>query len=122
MSPPGHPPSNVLWREGQPPEPVTPSNPLVGIELLVLKAWLESSPRLRQAYHSSPRKKHGLESAVRAVVEEQRVAELKARASGLTLEQAQELTKPAMWTPPTWPIRKTSPTPTPAAKPTAGSR
>jgi len=116
------PPSNVLWTEGDPIDPVTTSNPLAGIEVTVLKAWLESSPRLRKAYYQSPKNRHVLESLVWEKVEEQRVAELKARASGLTLEQAEERTKPAMWTPPTWPTTPMSPTRTPAAKPPAGSR
>lgn len=98
-----HRPSNVLWQEGDPPEPVTPDNPLIGIETKVLKAWLESSPRLRKAYYQNKTNRHGLESLVRAKVEEQRVAELKLRAQGLTFEQAQELTKAAMWAPPRWP-------------------
>jgi hypothetical protein len=114
--------SNVLWREGDPPEPVTANNPLVGLETLVLKAWLESSPRLQKAYHQSGRNRHVLESLVRHKVEAQRVAELKARANGLSLEAAQALTKPAMWIPPTWPTTSTSPTRTRAAKRPAGSR
>ena len=48
MSPLSPRPSNVLWREGDRPEPVTPANPLVGIEVKVLQAWLESSPRLQR--------------------------------------------------------------------------
>lgn len=93
-------------REGQPPEPVTASNPLVGLEVLVLTAWLENSPRLRTAVSTSPRNQHALESAVRAAVEEQRVAELQLRAAGLPQHEAEALTAPAMWTPPTWPRRQ----------------
>jgi hypothetical protein len=77
-------PSNVLWQEGDEPEPVTPDNPLAGIEVLVLKAWLESSPRLRKAYDKSPQNKHVLESAVRGRVFEEWEASLKLRAEGLT--------------------------------------
>src|SRR6266571_1835432 len=110
MSDQKNPPSNVLWTEGDPIPPVTPSDPLVGYETLVLKVWLESSPRLRKAYYQSARNRHVLENLVRQRVWEQALAELKVRASGLTLEQAEELTKPAMWTPPTWPTTPTSPT------------
>jgi hypothetical protein len=117
-----NPKREVLWREGDPPEPVTPSNPLVGLELQVLKVWLENSPKLRKAYHLSERNKRVIQNAVRQAVERQRGEELGHRADGLSFDQAQELTNPAMWTPPTWPIAKKSPPPTPAAKPHAGSR
>lgn len=121
MSPLSPRPSNVLWQEGDQPEPVTPENPLVGIEELVLKAWLESSPRLQKAYRLSPRNKHALENLVRVRVEEERVAALHLRAQGMTFEQAEEVTKPAMWTPPTWPTLKMKPTPPHAGKRPAGS-
>ena len=112
--------SNIRHRENLPPEPVSPENPLVGLEVLVLKAWLENSRRLRRAAQQ-PFNRHRIESAVRGAVEAQRVAELQARAAGLSLEQAKDLTAPAMWTPPTWPLTPSKATPTLAAKPHAGS-
>jgi hypothetical protein len=35
---------NVIARDGMPSEPVTPENPLVGIEVRVPKVWLEEQP------------------------------------------------------------------------------
>lgn len=99
-------PANVLWQEGDKPEPVTPFNPLVGIEVQVLKVWLENSTRLKKAYHCSPRNKRAIENLVRTRVHEEFLAALHLRARGMTVEQAEEVTKPVMWTPPTWPIRK----------------
>jgi hypothetical protein len=49
------------------------------------------------------------------------VQDLDLRSQGLTLEQARELMRPAMWTPPTWPRRKPSATRKPAATPSADS-
>jgi hypothetical protein len=71
--------------------------------------WLESSPRLRKAYDTSPRNQQVIESAVRAACEEQRVASLKLRAEGLQMNEAEDLTAQAMWTPPTWLTRKLCP-------------
>lgn len=109
-------PSNVLWTEGQQPEPVTPENPLVGLETTVLKNWLENSPELQGQYQASPENRLDLENAVRLSVESAFGKELQLRAQGLTPEQAEEETRPAMWTPPTWPKIQTSPQPSPAAK------
>jgi hypothetical protein len=106
----------VVHTQGDQPDPVTPDNPLVGLETQVLQVWLQASPALERAYQHPPNRPV-LENAVRAAVEQARVAELKYRAEGSTLEQAQELTRPAMWTPPTrLKIRTPSPTRTPAAK------
>jgi hypothetical protein len=85
-----------------PPEPVTPENPLVGLETLVLKTWLENSPSLRRQYNRSLANRLDVENAVRLRVEATFQQELELRCDGMTQEQAEEFTRPAMWTPPTW--------------------
>ncbi len=112
--------SNVLWTEGDRPDPVTPENPLEGLELQVLQTWLRNSRELWTAYQV-PANRKATEEAVREAVDQQRVQELTYRAEGLTFDQARELTTPRMWTPPTWPSLTSKPSPTPAAKPLAGS-
>jgi len=108
-------PSSVVSTEGQQPEPVTSESPLVGLETLVLKTWLENSPDLRKRYRQSPANRSDLENAVRLKVDQTFQDELNLRADGMTQEQAEEFTRPAMWTPPTWPTMPTSP-PDPEAK------
>ena len=93
---------NVVWTEGEPVEPVTPENPLVGLEALVLKTWLENSSRLRQAYRVSLANRRDIENAVRLRVADALDQEVVLRAQSMTLEEAQSLTRPAMWTPPRW--------------------
>ena len=85
--------------DGQRP-PVSPTSPLVGLEQTVLSMWLES-PHLAEAYKSQPASRSALERAARARVEQARVQELQLRAEGLSLEEAQSISRPPMWTPPT---------------------
>lgn len=82
--------------------PVSPTNPLVGLEQTVLKMWLES-PELAEAYKNQPASRSALERAARARVEQARVQELQLRAEGMSLEEAQSISRPPMWTPPTLP-------------------
>ena len=112
-----NPPSNLVWTEGQSPNPVTPEHPLVGLETLVLQTWLDNSPPLRQQYEASPANRVSLENAVRGRVEATFAEELKLRTQGLSQEQAEEFTRPAMWTPPTWHPTPTSHPPKPEANP-----
>jgi hypothetical protein len=71
----------------------------------VLKNWLDNSPLLRKAYRSSLNNRAIVENAVRLKVAETLDAELLLRAQnpGLSVEEAQQFTRPAMWTPLTWP-------------------
>src|SRR5438874_11433974 len=94
--------SGVVYTEGDHPDPVTPENPLVGLETLVLKVWLENSRVLRKAYRLVPNRTV-IENAAREAVFNAIVSEMRYQAQGLTFEQAQELTRPAMWTAPIWP-------------------
>jgi hypothetical protein len=94
-------PDNVIWTEGDQPEPVS-QTPLEGLEIRVLKVWRENSPRLKRA-HQNPTYREAVEQLLRQAVFDQGVAELKLRASGLSIEEAEDLTEPAMWTPPRWP-------------------
>lgn len=96
-------PVAVIYEEGQLPDPVSPDNPLAGLEFTVLETWLRCSPRLRAAYRRNGSNRRLLENAARLSVWEALTQELAYRAEGWTLEQAQELTRPAMWTPPRWP-------------------
>jgi hypothetical protein len=100
--------NNVLWQPGQPRELVTPDNPLVGLEVQVLQAWLENSPTLAKAYKDNPKHRKALEQLARDRVEEARVKELQMRASGASLEEAHAESRPPMWTPPTVPPPRTS--------------
>lgn len=92
----------VVWQEGSDPPPVSPTHPLVGLELQVLQTWLENSRPLRASYRTPEGCRH-LESAAREAVESARAEELRLRGQGASLEEAQSLTRPAMWTPPTLP-------------------
>jgi hypothetical protein len=83
-------------------------HPQVGLETLVLKVWLENSPPLRRAFKESPRNRGRVKNAVRLAVDEAFALKLDNRSQGLTPEEARELTRPAMWTPPTWPSLTTS--------------
>jgi len=109
-------PSKTIWTEGQPSEPVTPENPLVGLEMRVLRSWLENSPSNRRQYLRGPAYRRDLENAVRQRVDQTFAEELQLRAQGKTQAEAEEFTRPSMWTPPTWPTTPTSPPPKPAAK------
>jgi len=102
-------PSPTVYDPNSPPEEVTPENPLFGLETRVLKTWLENSPSLRRHYHQSPEKKLDLENAVRQSVNLAFGQELLLRAQGKTQEEAEEQTRPLMWTPPTWPTIPRSP-------------
>lgn len=93
-------PDRVIWTEGETPEPVTPMTPLMGLETEVLRVWMESSPKLRKAYQSSPQMKQDLESAARLAVHAAHVEELQLRAKGMQQHEAEEFTRPAVWTPP----------------------
>jgi hypothetical protein len=89
-------PNRVSWTDSDRPTPVSSANPLVGLETSVLKTWLGNSRPLRQAHASNPTNRLLIESAVRQAVFDPHVAEMKYRAEGLSLEQAQELTRPSM--------------------------
>ena len=93
----------VVWQEGDRPEPVSPEDPLSGMEVVVLQNWLENSPDLRRRYQQSPTQRLDIENAARLAYFAAWSQALQLRASGLTLEEAQEHTRPALWTPPTWP-------------------
>ena len=108
--------SNVLWQEGDSLPPVSPRHPLLPLESRVLQVWLDNSPRFRAAY-SDPLNRLALENAVRERVQAAWLEQMHHRAAGRSPEEAEDLTAPAMWTPPTWPIVTRSPTPTAAAKP-----
>ena len=84
---------------------------MVGLETLVLKTWLENSRSLRRHYNQSPEKKLDLENEVRRRVNLALGQELELRAEAKTREEAREFTRPAMWTPPTWPMIASSPKP-----------
>lgn len=88
-----------LWTEGETPEPVTEENPLAGLELDVLRIWKENSRKIR-ALHRSPGGRADVEAAVRAAVREAHVEEMRLRAQGMAMHEAQEFTRPSMWTPP----------------------
>jgi len=85
-------------------KPVSASDPLVGLETLVLTNWPQNSPSLRKAYRESPANRLTVENAVRLRVAEKVEAELVLRGQGLTQAEADSQTAPAMWTPPTWPM------------------
>jgi hypothetical protein len=110
-------PSTVLYDPNAPPELVTPENPLVGLETRVLKTWLENSTQLQKRYRQSPANRLDLENEVRRRVNLAFGQELVLRAQGKTPEEAEEFTRPPMWTPPIWPQIQPSPSPKPAAKP-----
>ena len=118
---PENPPPNTVWTSEQRPKPVTPENPLAGLETSVLKIWLANSRRLKKAYQASDANRQRIESEVRESVETAYRQELLMRAQGLSQEEAEEFTRPAMWTPPMWNPTPTSPAPTPAVKPLATS-
>ncbi len=84
------------------PEPVSPTAPFEGLETKVLRIWLETSPSVRKA-HKNPTSSNQVENAVRLAVHAALLEELTLRSQGMTPEDARELTRPAMWTPPTWP-------------------
>lgn len=102
-------PRPIVYRDGDRPPAVNKAHPLVGLEQRVLIRWLESSPRLKAAYLQNPRNQHDLETAARAAVHEAFARELELRSQGMTLEQAMEQTRPAMWTPPSWHPKATRP-------------
>jgi hypothetical protein len=83
----------------------------------VLKNWLANSRQLKKAYAASPANQNRIESEVRESVETAYRQELIMRAQGLQQHEAEEFTRPAMWTSPIWNPTPTSPAPTPAAKP-----
>ena len=91
-----------MWTEGEPIEPVTAENPLVGLETLVLNTWLENDARLRKACRASVANRRDIENAVRLSVATALDEELVLRAQGMSVEEAQSITRPAMWTPPRW--------------------
>jgi hypothetical protein len=95
--------SDVVWQEGDAVEPVTPDNPLGGLETLVLRTWLDNSPMLKKAYRVSLSNRADVENAVRLSVAAALDQELVLRAQGMSQEEAESLTRPAMWTPPAWP-------------------
>ena len=82
---------------------MSPENPLVGLETSVLRNWLENSPSLRRRYDQNPAQRLDLENAVRVRVDQAYADELELRAQGMSQHEAQEFTRPSMWTPPTWP-------------------
>jgi hypothetical protein len=55
----------VVWTEGDEPDPVTPENPLEGLELEVLRIWKENSGNVRAAHKKDPGR---VENAVRRAV------------------------------------------------------
>jgi diguanylate cyclase (GGDEF)-like protein len=66
--------------------------------------WLENSPILERQYQQSPQTEATSKTLVRLRVHQAFAEELQLRAQGWTVEQAQEVTRPPMWTPPTWPL------------------
>ena len=104
-----------VHEEGQPSDPVTSENPLQGLELQVLKVWLQNSLDLRRL-HQTPAGRPKVERAVRAAVDGAHEAELLYRGQGMPYEQATELTAPSMWTPPTMSTIRKSRLPMPAVK------
>jgi hypothetical protein len=105
----------TIWTEGESSPPVSPDNPLVGLETRVLRMWLDQSPTLARLYRKSPQHQNDLENAVRLKVDQTLAEELQLRAQGLSAPDARELTRPSMWIPPTWPTTPPSPAPSPAA-------
>jgi hypothetical protein len=93
-------PSMLIMSEGDVPNLVSQDDPLVGLETRVLTVWLENSPSLRRLYGSGQPGREDVENAVRPAVHQAHYQELSLRAQGMTIEQAQEFTRPAMWTPP----------------------
>lgn len=92
----------MVWQESEPIEPVTPENPLVGLETLVLRTWLETSSQLRKAYSKSAAHRGDIENAVRLRVASTLGQELVLRAQGMAQEEAESLTRPEMWAPARW--------------------
>ena len=93
----------LIWSEGDSPPPVDERNPLGPLERRVLNNWLENSQEYRAAYQKNPAAAKVIEQAVRLAVHEALVQELHLEADGMNRLEAQELTRPAMWTPPTMP-------------------
>lgn len=89
----------VIYRDGDQPEPVTSEHPLQGLETEVLRVW-KQTPAVSKAHQQHPVR---VESAVRRAVFDALAQELKYRAQGMTQEEAQELTRPAMWLAPAFP-------------------
>lgn len=88
----------VVYRDGDEPEPVTPTTPLTGLELDVLRVWKETSPLVRTTHRQAPL---AVETAVRQAVWNALVEELRLKSQGLRPHEAEEFTRPAMWLPPT---------------------
>lgn len=91
---------DVIYTEGDEPDPVTPEDPLEGIEVRVLKVWLANSPALRKTYKGTPKARLEVEKAVRLAVFRAHIESLTLRAQGKTWYEAEEITAPPMWTPP----------------------
>lgn len=96
-------------------DPVSPAHPLLPMELKVLEHWKAESPALVKA-HRDPKQRLKLETLVRLKVHQALKDELTLRANGATMDEAMELTHPAMWTPPLAPNQRLSPRRTPKAK------
>lgn len=80
-------------------------DPLEVFERLVLRVWLENSPSLRKAYRRKAQRPL-VEAAVRQAVFDARARETELQARGIPIDQAMEVTRPAMWAPPQWPSDK----------------
>jgi len=104
-------PPTFVWDEDQ--EPVSPEAPLEGLETKVLQVWTEASPSLRKALQQTATRNQ-VENAARLAVHAALLEELTLKSQGMRPEDARELTRPAMWAPPTW-STTTSTTPAPRA-------
>ena len=89
----------ILWQEGDQPEPLS-DLPLQGLEIRVLANWMENSRNVRLAHQKTPEL---VESAARMAVWQALTQELQLRSQGMAPQEAEEFTRPAMWTPPTFP-------------------
>lgn len=90
---------DTIYRETDNPEPVTPENPLEGLETEVLKVWSQT-PAVKKAHQQNPQM---VETAVRQAVFDALAEEARLRADGKAPHEAQEFTRPAMWKAPTFP-------------------
>lgn len=90
---------NVIYRDGDQPEPVTPEHPLEGLETEVLRVW-KQDPQVAKAHQQNP---SAVESAARRAVFDALQQEAKLRSQGLQSHEAEEFTRPAMWEPPAFP-------------------
>jgi hypothetical protein len=90
---------DVIYREGQQPDPVTLEHPLEGLETEVLRVWSQER-HVKEALKQNPQAVH---EAVRRAVFDALRQEAELKAQGLYTQEAQEFTRPAMWLAPAFP-------------------